>query len=141
MTTSVNPIPKQDGREYIKSMEVRFDFTAAGPALGTHTHTSVFTLPAGARVVGGEVVVDTAGVGPSTSTIDIGDVDTDRYTASAIDLKTAARTALTLTGYRYAETDGIDFEIVNTTTGPLTAGVFYVRIEYVVDGRVNEVQE
>ena len=144
---STNPLPKQDGRDYIRSCEVRFDFTAAGPALATHAHPDVFTLPAGSRVVGGEVVVDVAGVGPATSTIDIGDLggggaaQADRYTATPVDLKTLGRTALTLTGFRYAETEGIDFEIINATTGPLTAGAFYVRIDYVVEDRAHEVQE
>jgi len=137
-----NPIPKQDDRQDASSAEVRFDFTAAGTTVATHAHPSVFTIPAGARVIGGEVVVDAAWAnGAGTVTLDIGDgVDPNRYTGTAVNLKTAGRTQLTLTGYRYAETDGIDFEIV-VATAATTAGAGYVRIAYVVEGRSEEVQE
>jgi hypothetical protein len=132
----------EEGRQIPKSADVRFDWVAAGPAVATHTHTGVISLPAGARVTGGEIVVDLLFATTGTATIDVGDgLEVDRYTTSApVDLETAARTALSLDGFRYVENDGIKITIV-VGAAVTTAGLCYVRVEYVVDGRADGVQE
>lgn len=92
----------------------------------------ICTLPAGATVVGGEIIVDTASDSATSSNVDIGDsVDDDRYTASPVNLKSAARTALTLTGFK--TTAQTDIKAIVTETGAATTGAFRVLIQYVVD--------
>ncbi|MGD9643810.1 MAG: hypothetical protein AB7V08_13855 [Elusimicrobiales bacterium] len=57
-------------------------------------------LPIDAEVVGGDVVVETVFDTTGTDTIKLGDsADDDEY-LSAVNIKAAARTALTLTGIR-----------------------------------------
>lgn len=100
----------------------------------------IASLPDGAEVVGGSVVVDTAWVGPVTATIDIGDAgQADRYTASPIDLKTAGRTALTLTGFKTVGASDLLATIADATEDA-TAGAARISIEYIRHGKANEVQ-
>lgn len=105
----------------------------------TYTDAIVATainLPQGCVVVGGEVVVETAGVGPTAYTVSLGDsVSATRY-ANAVDLKTAARTALTLTGYRTSENVRLT---IASTVANASAGKATVRVLYVMPGRANEV--
>lgn len=136
-------VKRQTGRSYVQSAQIAFTFTELGAAVvaAGGAIQEVFGLPPNARVVGGEVVVDTAWVGPTAATLDIGDgADPNRYTSSAVNLKTLGRTALTLTGFKYAEADTIDFDPV-LTVAAATAGNAYVRVEYVVEGAAHEVQE
>ena len=96
-------------------------------------------LPAGAIVVGGEVVVTTAYDSATSATLDLGDAaDPDRYTATPVDLKSAGATALDVTGYQYAETE--DATATITLTGATAAGSVTVNVMYVVAGRGHEVQ-
>ena len=97
-------------------------------------------IPAGATVVGGEIIVDTAWDSGTSDTLDIGDGDDDdRYTSTIINLQTATRTALTLTGYKYTETDTIDGTPTSAGTAA-TAGAARINIMYVVEDRGHEVQ-
>lgn len=97
---------------------------------------NIINLPEGAIVIGGEIVVETAGVGPTVYTASLGDsASTTRY-ANAVDLKTAARTALTLTGFRASENLRLK---INSTVAAATAGKATVRVLYVLPGRANEV--
>lgn len=96
-------------------------------------------VPAGATVVGGEVIVDTAWDSVTSAALDVGDGDDpNRYTSSPVNLKSAGRTALTLTGYKYAETD--DLEAVSAIVGATAAGAARINVMYVVEGRGHEVQ-
>ena len=98
----------------------------------------VANLPINAVVVGGEIVVESAGVGPTAYTVSVGDATSATRYASAVDLKTAARTALTLTGYRVA--DGANLRLtINSTVANATAGTFTVRLLYVLKNRVSEI--
>lgn len=97
-------------------------------------------IPAGATVVGGEIIVDTAWDSGTSDTFDIGDADDDdRYTSTIINLQSAGRTALTLTGYQYTETDTIIGTPTITGTAA-TAGAARINIMYVVEDRGHEVQ-
>lgn len=125
-----------------------FDDTATDTVAGTlKTFGSTFgqslvfdamPLPPGATVVGGEVIVETAYATSTAATISVGDSASATRHASAVDLKTAARTALTLTGFRGA---GENIRLaVNSTVANATAGKATVRLLYTIQGRSNEVQ-
>ena len=98
----------------------------------------MLNLPPNATIVGGEVVVETAVVGPTASTLSLGDLGLGTRYASGINLLAAGRTPLTLTGYR-----GVGENIrgsVTNTVAPATAGKVTVRVLYTTQGRMNEVQ-
>lgn len=125
-----------------------FDDTAIDTVAGTSkTFGSTFgqslvfdalPLPPGATVVGGEIVVETAGVGPTAYTLSVGDSGSATRYANAVSLLSAARTALTLTGYRGT---GENIRLsVNGTVANATAGKVTVRVMYTIQGRSNEVQ-
>ncbi len=92
-------------------------------------------LPSGAVIVGGDIVVKTAFNSATTATLKLGDkVDDDRYTSAAVDLKTAGRTALTLTGYKHSVSEHLQALFVETGAAA-TLGLARVSIHYYVDGR------
>lgn len=111
----------------------------AALALLSNADLRAFPMPPGAVLIGGEIVVETAFVGPTAATISVGDTNSATRHASAVDLKTAARTALTLTGYRNATGDDILIRL-NTTVAVASAGKVTVRVMYTVAGRSCEVQ-
>ena len=98
----------------------------------------VIALPTNAVVTGGQVITETAFVGPTAYNVTVGDSTlADRYLGTT-DKVLAGLTALVPTGYV-----GIGQNIrltVTPTDAPATAGKFTVRIKYIVVGRANEVQ-
>lgn len=125
-----------------------FDDTAIDSAAGTEkTFGSVFgqalvfdaiNLPPNANVIGGEVVVETAWATSTAATLSVGDSASANRYANAVDLKAAARTALTLTGFRGA---GENVRVaVNATVANATAGKATLRVMYTVQNRANETQ-
>lgn len=125
-----------------------FDDTATDTVAGTSkTFGSTFgqslvfdaiPLPVNATVIGGEVIVETAYASSTAATLSVGDSGSSTRYANAVDLKTAARTALTLTGYRGT---GENIRLaVNATVANATAGKVTVRVLYTIQGRGNEVQ-
>ena len=105
----------------------------------TETHDIVvdaLNLPEGAVVVGGEVVVESAYVGPTVATVSVGDATSATRYANAVDMKSAARTALTLTGFRTTQNVRLT---LNTTVAAATAGKATVRVMFVIPDRTNEV--
>src|SRR5690606_28271911 len=97
-------------------------------------------MPAGSLVVGRDLVVRTAFDSGDADSIDIGDGDTaDEYTATAIDGQAAARTALTITGKKYAEADTIDVTWTGAGT-PASEGEAKLTVEYIIEGRALENQ-
>jgi hypothetical protein len=109
-----------------------------GSTFGDNLVFDCIPLPPNATVVGGELVVETAYAGPTAATVSIGDsVSATRY-GSTVDMKTAARTALTLTGFRGA---GENIRITqNVTVANATAGKVTLRVAYVVQSRAQETQ-
>lgn len=92
-------------------------------------------LPSGAVIVGGDIVVKTAFNSATTATLKVGDkVDDDRYTSAAVDLKTAGRTALTLTGYKHSVSEHLQ-ALFAETGAAATLGLARVSIHYYVEGR------
>lgn len=110
-----------------------------GPAANTIVFDCI-PLPVNAVLVGGELIVETAYVGPTAATISLGNAAATTSLLNAVDLKTVGRTALTLTT-PLADTDGSNLRLtLNYTVANATAGKARVRIMYTIDGRAHEVQ-
>lgn len=98
----------------------------------------IINLPPGATLIGGEMIVETAVVGPTAAGIGLGDTNSqNRYLANTSMLATG-RTALTLTGYRGVG-ENVRMTITNTVA-IATAGKVTVRLLYSVQYRQNEAQ-
>lgn len=97
--------------------------------------TKAIELPSGAVVTGGSVAVKTPFNTATTATLKLGDAaDDDRYTAAAVDLKTAGVTALAVTGYTHKV--GESLQVTLTETGAAaTLGKVRVQVSYYVEGR------
>lgn len=105
---------------------------------GGNPVVEAINLPANANVIGGELIVETAYASTTVATVSIGDSASATRYGSAINLMSAARTALTLTGYRGA---GENLRLTfNLTVANATAGKATVRVLYTIQGRSNEVQ-
>lgn len=105
---------------------------------GGNPVVDAINLPANANVIGGELVVETAYAGTTVATVSVGDSASATRYGSAINLMSAARTALTLTGFRGA---GENLRLTfNLTVANATAGKATVRVLYTIQGRSNEVQ-
>lgn len=98
----------------------------------------VLPLPPNACVIGGEVSVDTAFVGPTAATLSIGDVNVATRHASAVNLLAAGRTAFTLTGYLNSNGDNLRMSL-SETVAVATAGKVTLRVLYSVLNRGQEV--
>ena len=105
---------------------------------GGNPVVDAINLPANATVIGGELVVETAYTGTTVATVSIGDSASATRYGSTVNLMSAARTALTLTGFRGA---GENLRLTfNLTVANATAGKATVRVLYTIQGRSNEVQ-
>jgi hypothetical protein len=126
------PIKKNPSRQelIVAHLTVGFaDITTYGSA------EEAFGLPGNAVLVGGDVTVLTPWNSATTATLKLGDAaDDDRYTAAAIDLKTAGRTALTLTGHKHTVAEALK-ALVAQTGAAATAGRARISIQYFVEGR------
>lgn len=99
----------------------------------------VIPMPPGAVITGGEVIVETAGAGPTAYTMNVGTSSSATALGSAISLASAARTALTLTS-PLACNDGKNIRIaITSTVANATAGKVRVRVMYTIDGKSDNV--
>lgn len=89
-------ITKSDARQWPLSEIIRFTFEDV--VAGANPFAD---LAGGEMVVGGSITVVTAWTTTGTATISLGDAGLATRYLSAVNLKTAARTALTLTGHVY----------------------------------------
>jgi hypothetical protein len=106
-------------------------------AVGTPV-VKVFTIPAGAVMRAGDIIIETAYVGPTVATMAVGDSGSATRYLAATSLLSAARTALTVPN---AVSNGLDVQLTfNFTVAVATAGKVRVRFEYTIEGRGNEVQ-
>jgi hypothetical protein len=122
-------------RQYVLSAEVEFDFTNIAD---TGVPVTAVKLPFGAQVVGGALIVDTVWTTTGAATLAVGDAASGTRYAASTNLKAAARTALTLTGY---VSDGSDIVITPTLADTAAAaGKARLVVEYVIAGRAQEVQ-
>lgn len=131
------------GAQYPLMAEFTFNFNdtikatdGVVKALNAALVADLIELPQGAVVVGGEIVVETADSASTTYTLSLGDSASATRYANAVSLKSAARTALTLTGFR--ATEPIRATVAVSGSAP-TAGKVTVRVLFTIAGRVNEV--
>ena len=123
-----------DGRQYVLAAVVKVDHEDMVAGV-----VPFAALPAGARVVGGEIDVITA-FDSTTNALSIGDADSATAYASAVDLKTVASTALSVPDKFVTDANkDLIATVAQTGTAP-TTGLAYVTIQYVVAGKANEVQ-
>ena len=100
----------------------------------------VINLPNGATIVGGELIVQTAGVGPTVYTISVGTPGATAAMLAATSVLSAGRTALTGLGLVGTANSGGNVQItIASTVANATAGTFRVRVFYTIDGKANEV--
>ena len=126
------PITKNSARQDVIAAYVDFTFADAPT---TATVYEALNLPAGAVVVGGDLVVTTAWNTATSAVLAIGDVTTANRYGSAIDLKTAARTALTQTGFVTTPTQKT-VNVTPTLSGTAaTAGAARLTVLYICKGR------
>ena len=135
-----------------------FNDTMADTSAATKTFGSVYTdagtfevinLPMGATILGGEVIVETQGVGPTAYTVAVGNSSTGNLYLAASSLLAAVGTRYPFTMNTASGTtsttslganDGKNVRItIASTVANATAGKFRVRIQYTIDGRANEV--
>lgn len=141
VTDSVDLVSKTLG----STVALSTDPTQAG-LTGPVANTVVFDclpLPAGAIIIGGELIVDTAYAGPTAATLSFGTAAATTSLLSSVSLLSTGRTALTLTGLvtEGSLSDGANLRMtLNYTVANATAGKFRLRVLYSVDGRAMEVQ-
>jgi hypothetical protein len=141
---------KADTAQYVLSVEKEILWsdvvtdidTGASSALGLSGSVNfdlTGALPYGAVVVGGDIVVDPVFVsgGAGALTVSVGDPASAGRYANAVSVLAAARTALTVTGFRYAVATELMATVISTLVSPLTSGKAIVRIEYVVEDRAS----
>ncbi len=119
----------------INSVEKSF-----GSVFGDAGTFEVIPLPPGAVIVGGELIVETQGVGPTVYTVSIGNSSSATAYLAATDLKAASGTRTALTGLGLGSNDGKNVRIaIASTVANASAGKARVRVMYTIDGRANEV--
>lgn len=110
-----------------------------GPVANTVTFDGLL-IPRGAVITGGEVIVEQAYVGPTAATLSVGIAGSLTALANAVDLKTASRTALTMSNVtQLLCNDGANIRLTMAyTVANATAGKARVRVLFTIDGRVHE---
>ena len=107
----------------------------------TYTDAIVFdciNLPSGAEILGGLLVVETAGVGPTVYTAKLGVSGDDACYLAASDLLAAANTryALLLTKAIKSNAAGANMRLtIASTVANASAGKFRISVMYKIDGR------
>lgn len=110
----------------------------SGPAGNTITFDGI-NLPNGAVIVGGSLIVETAGVGPTAYTVTLGIAGNLAAVLPATTLLVVGRTPLPLT-LPLVSNAGQNIRItVAYTVANATAGRFRLRVNYTIDGRAEEV--
>lgn len=140
MTLDPNTIiPNLDG---VQPIDVRY-FEVTYLNLIARSNVIDIEVPPNSELLRGHVNVTQAWNTGTTHTLDIGDAtDDDRYTGTAVDLKTAARTAIVPTGFIYGA-DGtlqkIRITSVPAGTAP-TQGKARIELEFVRIGKASHTQ-
>jgi len=97
----------------------------------------IIDLPVNSVVVGGEIVVETAFATSTLATMSLGDSSSTTRYSTTLDLKTAARTAIGITGFR--NSSGLAIRgTFNVTAADSTAGKVTVRVLYIIKDRADE---
>lgn len=111
-----------------------------GPVANTIVFDAI-PVPAGAVVTGGELIVETAGLGPTAYTVALGIEGDTASLLAATSLLAAAgtRTALLLTKPLVVNGGKNVRATIVYTVANATAGKFRLRLQYTLDGKINEV--
>ena len=109
-----------------------------GPAANTIVFDSI-PMPVGAVITGGELIVETAYVGPTAATISLGIAGNTTALLSAVSLLATGRTAVSLATPLLSNTGQNLRATVAYTVANATAGKFRLRVQYTIDGRAGEV--
>lgn len=123
---------QNDGRQY--TLVADQEFTYAYLANGVASALKV-ALPAGAIILGGGVLVQTAWDG-TTVTLNVGDSASATRYASAVNLKAAGYTELTKGFFNAA---GLDVQLVPAIAGTPTVGKARLIVQYAIAGVAVEV--
>lgn len=108
-----------------------------GAAANTVTFDCI-PLPPGAVITGGEVIVETAFVGPTACTLSLGIAGALTGEENAVSLLATGRTAVTL-GTPLVSQGGQNLRLTyNYTVANATAGRVRIRIQYTIDGKMHE---
>lgn len=126
------PYRKPSERQDVMAMVCEFTY-ADMPT--TAVALALADLPPGAIVVGGDLVVTTVWNTGTSAALAVGDVTTSNRYASAVDLKTAARTALTITGFTVTATQKLLNATPTYVGGAATAGAARLTVHYIVRNR------
>lgn len=114
------------------------DFTLASFADGAVQ--AALQLPGGAIVTRGFIVVSESFNAATTATVDVGDsVDDDRYTATALDIKTVGIVDLGITGYEMPAQGDITLTYASTGADA-TTGAARLYVEYIDTGKCDWTQ-
>lgn len=126
------PIKKSSGRQEPLTAVLTIkhsDVTAYGVA------EPAIDVPGGAIVTGGDITVVDPWNSATSATLKLGDkADDDRYTVTAVDLKTAGRTALTLPGHKHVGIEALKTLFAQTGTAA-TKGEVRITVQYITEGR------
>ena len=112
-----------------------------GTTIAENLVMDAILLPLGAVLVGGELIVETQGVGPTAYTVAISAATTGTALLAATSLLAASGTRTAFTALGFAQTNaGENIRItMASTVAAATAGKFRVRVWYSIDGKVDEV--
>jgi hypothetical protein len=117
--------------------------TTAGVEQAFKTAAGVYEImlmPGNYQVIGGDITVVTASTETGTATMSVGDSGSATRYANAVNIKAAARTALTLTGLQLTGGQNIRITLANQN-GDAAAGKVRITLMYILPtGRAHEVQ-
>lgn len=126
-------------RQYPLIAVAEFDYDE----LPTGDNVEVVSLPPGAIVIGGFATSVVADNGGTSVVLDVGDEDDDDRYVTDLDIRTAAGVTeafeSTVLGRKYPSGGVITAKRVEGGTAS-SAGTVRIVVEYVIDGRANEVQ-
>ena len=111
-----------------------------GAAANTGIVIDCIPMPIGAVIVGGEVIIETPVTGSTAYTVSVGIAGSTTALASAVDAKTAGRTALTMTTtVPMICNAGTNVRLTAAyTVANATAGKVRIRVNYTIDGKADE---
>jgi hypothetical protein len=128
-------ITKDRGRQTVLTAMQHFtydDFTSG-------VATEAVDLPGGAYIISGELVITTAFNSGTSDAMEVGDSGGVATLLSSTSVASTGRTDLTPPDAPLSAKDAVTIELTSVGAAA-TAGAGFLRVEYVIDGRANEVQ-
>ena len=125
------PIKRNASRQELVTAHLTIGF---GDITAYGTAEPAIDLPGNAIVAGGDITVITPWNSGTTATLTLGDTAVANRYANTVDLKTAGRTALTLTGFKHSVAEALK-ALVAQSGAAATAGSARITIQYFVEGR------